>query len=98
MSPIHLYINRDVLVPLPDGTTIEALAASVRAAQWRATIKAGCYILAFLSPYHALDAVHALRARQIDAQPLVQRMMEKRAVGIPTDQFFTRQWSRCPSR
>jgi subtilisin family serine protease len=86
------YLTRDVLVALPEDETLAQLAESVRAASTRSTVKDGFFILAFASPYHALDALRSLRARGVEAEPLVRRMMARRDVPIPLDQFFTRQW------
>ena len=86
------YVTREVLVPLPQGETIAGLAATVGATATRPTIKSGYFILTFPTPYQAVDAVRSLRLRALDAQPLVQYTMAKKAIELPKDQFFSSQW------
>ena len=85
-------VTREILVPLPQNETIAHLAASVGAVASRSTIKSGYYILTFSTPYHVFDALKTLRARALDAQPLVEHTMAKYSLNLPHDEFFKYQW------
>lgn len=83
-------ITREVDVRLPDGQTAEDVRARANAEGFRPSKAKGHVLLQFSNPWKAVEAAAALRADGTNAEVVLGRVLERRAV--PNDPYFDFQW------